>query len=222
MHAAYVDVPSRTMTRATTFAKDQDFREDIAGRSNDLRGRIFTYCVAGTFGLLSPMYLHASVATANWNINQINIDDPRTSAADVATTAAGDIAHIRRAMNISVSELARVFGVSRQAVHEWIKGGALSPINAQRLSEMVQAADVLLACGIEITPQMLRRKIQSGRSLLESVQEGGKTVGLARKLVETLSREAQQRQRLAERLAGRQNPDFVYRDFGAPHLDEDA
>lgn len=223
MYAVYQDdTPSRPMVRTAAFVRDEDLLGDAADRYNDLRGRILSYCVAGTFGLLSPMYLHTSAATANWNINQIDIDGSHESAADATSASAKDIAHVRQVMKISVSELARVFGVSRQAVHEWIKGGAPSQRNAQRLSELAQAADVLLELGIEVTPQMLRRKIGGGMSVLESVKEDGKVVELARRLVDTLSRESQQRERLAARLAGRQKPALAPSDFGAPHLDEDA
>lgn len=224
MYANYkVDGASRSTARATTYIKDQNFLDDEAGRHNDLRGRLVTYCVVGTFGLLSPMYLHASAATANWNINQIEINDSRAVSADApASASVRDITHIRDIMKTSVSELARVFGVSRQAVHEWIKGGALSPLNAQRLSELAQAADVFVGSGIEVTPQVLRRKIGGGHSLLESVKEGGNVVVLASMLVDTLARESQQRQRLTTRLAGRQKPALSARDFGTPHLDENA
>lgn len=223
MYATYqVDGLARSTIRTTTFVKDEDFHSDNADHSNDLRGRILSYCVAGTFGLLSPTYLLASSATANWNINQIEIGNARASTTDGASASAVDIARIRVIMKVSVSELARVFGVSRQAVHEWIKGGALSPRNAQRLSELTQVADLFLESGIEVTPQMLRRKVGGGMSLLASVKEEGKVVEQARKLVDTLSRESQQRQRLVARLAGRQKPALTPDDFGAPHLREDA
>ena len=223
MYAVYQDdALSRPMVRTAAFVRNEDLLDDAADRYNDLRGRILSYCVAGTFGLLSPRYLHASAATANWNINQIDIDGSHEAATDATSASAKDIAHVRQVMKISVSELARVFGVSRQAVHEWIKGGALSQRNAQRLSKLAQAADVLLEFGIEVTPQMLRRKIGGGMSLLESVKEDGKVVELARRLVDTLLRESQQRERLAARLAGRQKPALAARDFGAPHLNEDA
>lgn len=147
----------------------------------------------------------------------------RAAAADApASASVRDIAHIRDVMKTSVSELARVFGLSRQAVHEWIKGGTLSPRNAQRLSELARAADVFAESRIEVTPPVLRRKIGGGHSLLESVKEDGKVVEQARKLVDTLSRESQHRQRLAARLAGRQKPALSPDDFGAPHLREDA
>lgn len=141
---------------------------------------------------------------------------------DCGYCASARITHIRQVLKISVTELSRIFGVSRQAVHEWLKGGALSPRNAQRLSEFAQAADVFLESGIDVTPGALRRKISGGQSLLESVGQGGNAIELARALVGTLSRELQQRQRLASRLAGRPKPAMVASDFGTPHLHEDT
>ena len=218
-----VNRPSQSMAHATTFIKKDNFLDDTFDRHNNLRGRILTYCAAGTLGLLSPAYLHASAATANWNINKIEFSDARVVTADTSSSvSAQDITHIRKALKISVSELARVFGVSRQAVHEWINGGALSKLNAQRLSEFARAADVLIESGIELTPQMLRRKISSGNSLLESVKENGKVIALAHVLIDTLLRETQQRRRLEARLAGRKKPALAASDFGMPHLDENT
>jgi DNA-binding transcriptional regulator YiaG len=223
MYAAYqVDGSSQQAVRATTFAKVDDHTDEVVSSANAFQGRILSYCVVGTLGLLTPMYLNASSATATWSINQIEFEGTQVVAADVATSASGEITHVRHVMKISVSELAKVFGVSRQAVHGWLKGGALSPRNAQRISEFAQAADVFLESGIDVTPQALRRKISGGQSLLESVGEGGKVVELARALVGTLSRESQQRQRLASRLAGRQKSAPTTDDFGTPHLHEDA
>ena len=223
MYAAYqADGPSGQPARATAFTQGNDRLGENVDTGNTFRGRIINYCVAGTLGLLTPVYLHASSATANWSINQIEFDAAQATVVDAASSCSRDIAHIRQVMKISVSELARVFGVSRQAVHEWLKGGALSPRNAQRLSELAQVADVFLEAGIDVSPQMLRRKVGSGRSLLESLNEEGKVIELARKLVDTLSRESQQRQRLAERLAGRQRVVLPSDVFGAPHLHENA
>lgn len=126
--------------------------------------------------------------------------DAQVATADAKCPTSNDIAHIRQVMKISISELARVFDVSRQAVHEWIKGGALSPRNAQRVAALAQVADDFLNSGIDVTPQMLRRKIEGGQSLLDSVTGEGNVVEQARKLDDTLSHESQQRQRLAARL----------------------
>lgn len=182
MYAAYqTNGPARPIGRTAAFTKEDDLLVDMA-RQNNLRGRILTYCVAGTFGLLSPNYLHASAATANWDINQIEISGQSEKSEGTISESARDIAHIRAVTKISVSELSRVFGVSRQAVHEWIKGGTLSPRNAQRLSDLARATDVLLEAGIDASPQVFRRKIAGGQSILDATRENGNVVELAKAL----------------------------------------
>jgi DNA-binding transcriptional regulator YiaG len=222
MYATYqANGPMRHVPRATNFNLEDNFEESPIDRSNKLSGRVLPYFVAGTFGLLSPMYMQANAATSNWNINQIEIHQSRQVAGISACTAVDDIALIREAMKISVSELARICGVSRQAVHEWIKGSTLSQKNAQRLSELASVAGIFIESGIEVSPQMLRRNISGGQSILGSI-DAGKAVDLARQLVGTLSREAQQRQRLTARLSGRQKPQLDSSEFGAPHFNENA
>ena len=214
--------PTRQIHRATAVGFDEDFEEKPTSIRENIGGRVLVYCVAGTFGLLLPAYVQASSATSSWSINQIEIDDSRTAAESAASTTAEDIAHIRQVTKISVTELAQVCGVSRQAVHEWIKGGSLSARNAERISELAQAVDVILASGVDGSPQTLRRKASGGMSILDAVQAGGKVVDLARQLIDTLVRESEQRKRLAARLAGRQKPQLSSTEFGTPHLNEDV
>ncbi|WP_430230594.1 hypothetical protein [Nitrosomonas communis] len=218
----YKTHPINTALRlaTTTIVKDDHYSFQTLP-SNNLRGRIPPYCVAGTFGLLSPTYLHASAATANWPINQIKIKREHKVTDEPVSASARDISYIREVTKISVSELARTFGVSRQAVHEWVKGGPLSPRNAQLLSELAQVADIFQKSGIEVTPQILRRKIGGSQSILESVKQDGKAIELARMLVDTLLRESQQRQRLTARLAERPSPPLSDIDPGMSHANED-
>jgi DNA-binding transcriptional regulator YiaG len=222
MYAEYqVTASVRQLTRATTVTSG-DFEEHPSTIREHIGGRVLIYCVAGTFGLLGPAYVQASTATSNWTINQIEVDGSRTVVASPESATAKEIAHIRQTTNISVTELAHVCGVSRQAVHEWIKGGPLSKKNAQRISELAQAVDVLLTSGNEASPQTLRRKVSGGMSILEAVQTDGNVVDLARQLVGTLARESEQRKRLTARLAGRQKQQLSSTEFGAPHLNEDV
>ena len=214
--------PARQMHRATAVAFDEDFEEQPTSIRENIGGRVLVYCVAGTFGLLLPAYVQASTATSSWSINQIEVDGSRTASVSAASATAEDIAHIRQTTKISVTELARVCGVSRQAVHEWVKGGPLSTRNAERISKLAQAVDVILASGVDASPQTLRRKVCGGMSILEAVQTDGKVVDLARQLVGTVARESEQRRRLAVRLAGRQKPQLSSTEFGAPHLNEDS
>jgi DNA-binding transcriptional regulator YiaG len=214
--------PARQIHRATAVDFDGDFEEKPTSIRENIDGRVLVYCVAGTFGLLLPTYVQASTATSSWSINQIDVDDSRTAAESAASATAEDIAHIRQVTKISVTELAQVCGVSRQAVHEWIKSGSLSTRNAERISELAQAVDVILASGVDASPQTLRRKVSGGMSILDAVQADGKVVDLARQLIDTLVRESEQRKRLAARLTGRQKPQLSSTEFGTPHLNEDV
>ncbi len=214
--------PARQIHRATTVAFDEDFEEQPTSIREKIGGRVLVYCVAGTFGLLLPAYVQASTATSSWSINQIEIDGSRTATESAASATAEDISHIRQFTKISVTELAQVCGVSRQAVHEWIKGGPLSTRNAERISKLAQAVDVILESGVDALPQTLRRKVSGGMSILEAVQTDGNVVDVARQLVGTVARESEQRKRLAARLAGRQKPQLSSTEFGAPHLKEEV
>lgn len=215
--------PARQFHCSTAVAfDDDDFEEQPSSFSENIAGRVLVYCVAGTFGLLLPAYVQASTATSSWSINQIEVDGSCTADEGAASATAEDIAHIRQATKISVTELARVCGVSRQAVHEWIKGGPLSARNAERISELAQAVDVILASGVDASPQILRRKVCGGMSILDAVQADGKAVDLAQQLVGTVTRESEQRKRLAARLAGRQKPQLSSTEFGTPHLNENV
>ncbi len=207
-----------------TITTEKEYDVDPVGVFNihNIRDRAFVYWVAGTFGLLSPAYVQANTATSNWSINQIQIDKQNYADEEVVGSVASELAHIRELTKISVTELARVFGVSRQAVHDWLNNGSISGKNAQKVSNFAQAIDVLLRAGFEVSPQVLRRKFCSDGSILDAIQKGGRVVEMANLLAVTLAREADQRRRLTERLAGRQKPDLADTEFGAPHLNENG
>lgn len=137
-------------------------------------------------------------------------------------TSADELDFIRSTTRLSVTELARVFSVTRQTVHEWCQGASLAPHNAQRLDKFATAMAALLDEVGSVTAQDLRRSVRGGRSLLDTVREDGDVSATAHHLIETLTREAAQRRRLAARFAGRRAPTLEPSDFGKPHLkDED-
>lgn len=221
MYAAHkVDGSSKLAIRATNFSKDADHVVEVGPDGCDCQGRMLRYFVAGTLGLLTPAYLQAGSATANWNINQIAFDEIQVPAPQNPSTSARDVLHVRRVLKMSVTELAKIFGVSRQAVHGWLNGGALSSRNAQRLSLLAEVADVFVESGVDISPQMLRRKVGAGQSLLESFKDGSNLVHEAQQLVSTLAREATQRQRMSQRLAEQLKAELPVGAFGMAHVQE--
>lgn len=139
---------------------------------------------------------------------------------DVIRTPTENLARIRGVLKPTITELAHLFGVSRQAVYEWQSGKPAAPENAAKLDDLAKAADVLALTGIEVSAQLLRRKIAGGKSLLDVVREGGSAASVAQVLAQTLRREAKQREQLALRLAGRAKPDVPHDDYGVPMLNE--
>lgn len=135
-------------------------------------------------------------------------------------TPAEDLAHVRATLKPSVTDLASALGVSRQAVYDWNQGKPVAPTNAARLADLARAADVLSMEGLTTTGNILRRPIVAGKSLFDIVRDGGAAEDAARKLLQIVQREQQQRERLAVRLAGRRRLASSVADYGSPMLDE--
>jgi len=150
-----------------------------------------------------------------------NLPATETAAqVDVFRTPAENLARIREVLKPSITELAHLFEVSRQAVYDWQSGKPTSQENAAKLGDIAKAADVLALTGIEGSSQLLRRKFAGGKSLLDLIREGGSAAKFAQGLAQTLSREAKQREQLALRLAGRAKPNVPHDEYGIPMLDE--
>ena len=133
---------------------------------------------------------------------------------------AENLARIREIFKPTITDLAYLFEVPRQAVYDWQAGKPTALENAAKLDDLAKAADVLALCGIEGSSQLLRRKITGGKSLLDLVREGGSAASAAQALAQTLGREAKQREQLALRLAGRAKPNVPHDEYGVPMLDE--
>ncbi len=221
MYAAYKsEAPEKHTIQATSLSKDVNRLDEMRSNVYQPEIRIIKYFVAGTLGLLSPIYIQSGSATTNWNINQIAIDEVQVPKTPNQSKSARDILHIRQVMKVSVTELARIFGVSRQAVHDWLNGGLLSNRNAEQLSLLAKVADVFVEYDVDISPQTLRRNVGAGKSLLDTFKEGGNIIQEARLLASTLTREAKQRQRMSERLSNRIKVELPLSAFGLPHLNE--
>jgi DNA-binding transcriptional regulator YiaG len=178
--------------------------------------RIQLYETGNTGGLL-PFDTRLELSSTSVDNTLYDDDD-----IEATHTSAGQLDFIRSATRLSVTELARVFSVTRQTVHEWCQGAPLARHNAQKLDKFAAAVAVLLDTAGSVTVQDLRRSVRGGSSLLDTIRADGDVSTTARNLIETLTREAAQRRRLAARFANRQTPALVPGDFGRPHLkDED-
>lgn len=178
--------------------------------------------LAGTGGYATADYLAKRSDHGYKFIQFKNVPSAVELAAqeDVVRTSAENLARIREILKPTITELANLFGVSRQAVYDWQAGKPTAPENAAKLDDLAKAADALAATGIEGSSQLLRRTIAGGKSLLDVMREGGSAASAAQVLAQTLVREAKQRERLALRLVGRTKPNVPQDDYGVPMLDE--
>ncbi len=173
------------------------------------------YVVGGTGDLLP---LEARPEQSTTSIGSLLIDD--RSSEPIRTTSQ-QLEFIRSTTRLSVTELARIFSVTRQTVHEWCHGAPLAPHNARRLQKLTDAVMLLIESVGTLTVHDLRRPVRAGPSLLEVVRTDGNVLTVSRGLIETLAREAAQRTRLAARFAGRRPLSPEPSEFGIPHLKDD-
>lgn len=186
--------------------------------------RSFACCVAGTMGFVSPQAMERSYSTsiATVHYKSEGVEAKTQEAVEFERTPAQDLACVREVLKPTVLELASLFGVSRQAVYDWQGGAQPSPQAAERLAILARAADVFANANIKVDPKVLRRKVSGGGTVLDAVLNGGDWEHVARSLVPTLQREAAQRERLSQQLAGRKRGSISPDDYGAPAVSEDA
>lgn len=203
-------------------------RRHAASGPNDM-GRSFrsmAYCVAGTMSLLTPQMVEARTGTSNrpihYEVRQPDAPAAARTQPAAPSVAAVQLALVRQVFNTSMLELANLFGVSRQALYGWQSGAQPLPMPAGRLAALAGAATIFAEAGVAADARTLRRKVTQGRTLADAVMAGEAAAPLAQALVETLKREATQRQRLQAQLAGRKPAKASPADYGAPALDEGA
>jgi transcriptional regulator with XRE-family HTH domain len=218
-----------TSTMASLYAADYTSPEGFGSVVRSVAGtgglkRTFAYYVAGTMGLLTPQAVEGGYATSVTRMHYESAarGGQAETEVELERTAAEDLARIRAVLQPTVLELSNLFGVSRQAVYDWQAGAQPSPPVANRLAQFARAADVFDEAGLAVDTKTLRRKVSGGRTLLDVVLSDGDAVSVAQRLVSTLRREADQRQRLEQQLAGRQRGVADPSDYGAPAVSDDV
>jgi hypothetical protein len=136
-------------------------------------------------------------------------------------TPAENLERIRAVLKTTVTDLAEVLSVSRQALYAWLAGKPIASENGLRLADIARAADVFAIEGLTGTSQDLRRPIRNGKNFFDLVREGGSAEDVARTLIDIVRTELRQRRALKNRLAVRKRPSReTFEEVGAPMLDE--
>jgi len=172
-------------------------------------------CLVGTGGAITPEYLQQR-GERGYPLVQI----PAVAGVNAGVRQPIDnLKQIRTVFKPSISDLADLVGVSRQAVYNWLDGERPSHESADRLEDLAKAADLVAANGLP-TPNRLRRKIRDGKNFMHIVRSGGSAEDAARSLARIAEQEAKQRTLLKSRLAGRQPSKLETSELGIPMLDE--
>lgn len=182
--------------------------------------RLLTYLMVGTLGLATPDYMEKRSATSTWAQAEPQAAPAPLHAARARLAPAAQLDRIRSVLKANIADTASVFGVSRQALYNWRAGEAISVANLAKLDDLAAAADILAAAGLDQVPQLARRKLGGGKTLLETARDGGSAREAAISLVRMLEREAIQRERVERSLAGRRAARIDVADAGLPGLDE--
>ncbi|MEE1658344.1 hypothetical protein VB618_19265 [Microvirga sp. CF3062] len=147
-------------------------------------------------------------------------DVSASDGLDADPTPRENLARIRTILKPTVTELANVLEVSRQAIYDWQNGQPITAENAAKLDDLARAADVFAAEGLTTSNQMLRRSIRGGKSFFDMVRFGGSAEEAARTLVQLIRKELEQRKAIDARLAARKRIPVTHHDLGMPSLDE--
>ena len=84
-----------------------------------------------------------------------------------------------------------------------MSGKQISSVNAAKLENFTKAADIIAAANLQMSPIVRNRKLPSGMTLLESISSGTEGEKSALLLVSMLRGEAERRNQLTARFAGR-------------------
>lgn len=174
----------------------------------------------GTGGIQTATY-YRERGEKGYLIAQFDASDADHDRTFGSPTPSENLVRIRSILKPTVTELARILGVSRQAVYDWQSGGPIMAENAAKLADLAGAADVFAVEGLTTTHQILRRQI-AGRSFFDRVRDGEPAEETARSLLRVVRRELEQRWVLEARLRGRKKPPLTADDIGLPHLSEEG
>ena len=116
---------------------------------------------------------------------------------------AGDLVCIITFLRPSMSDLATAFSVTKDDIYDWLGGAPVPKLSAVALANLVAAVDMLSGAGIPASARLVRRPVQDGMTLLDTLRDGGSVTNAAAKLLSIKRDEQEQRKRLAVKFEGR-------------------
>lgn len=164
----------------------------------------------GTGGLASP-----ELQRAPWGYSMVPVERDEPASPYVAM-----MEQVRAGFGRNMSRLPEVFGVSRQALYNWLKGDRPAASQHARIRNLAEAAAVFQARDFKPTSASLDRVLSGGKSFLQLMSEGADGRTAAEKLVRVTARSAQARGRLASLLADETPVALTASDLGSASRNE--
>lgn len=164
----------------------------------------------GTGGFASPELLRQP-----WGYPMVPVEQD-----EPASPYAAMMEQVRVGFSRNMSRLPEVFGVSRQALYNWLNGDTPAASQHARIRNLADAAAVFQARAFKPTSASMDRVLSGGKSFLQLMSEGAEGRTTAEKLVRVMERSAQARGRLASLLADEQPVALSASDLGSAARDE--
>jgi transcriptional regulator with XRE-family HTH domain len=127
---------------------------------------------------------------------------------------------IQKVLAVSISDIASVLGVSRQAIYKWLSGGPVSELNREKFEDLTEAANVLAPYAKSQALMLNRRRNIGGFTLVESLRSGASAQVWAVEVSQMLIQGENQRKMMNQILASHQRSLPGLREMGVPILDE--
>jgi hypothetical protein len=178
------------------------------------------FCLVGTGGLFTPEVLHARDAKG-YPFPDVRLIEARPGRrSERQQSAAEHLNRIKAVFRTSMTELAAIFAVSRQAIYNWQAGQPVSEDNLRKVVALRDAAELVVSFGLEAGAD---RPLPGGKTLAEQVVGGTSPAMAVASLGALLRQDQKEREALAlaglSRL-GRASVDLS--GVGVPKLDEGA
>ena len=142
--------------------------------SAGITGAMASKSLVGTGGsadnLISEDRIDATSAES-WDKLFKRIAEQTTTDTAEVLTSADLIAEIKTTLGISVTDLATIAGVSRQAIYDWIGGGQVSGTNYERLLKLRQVCLDWRSLANRPLGRLLCTKSAEGNSLLDLLRQ---------------------------------------------------
>jgi transcriptional regulator with XRE-family HTH domain len=179
--------------------------------------------VAGTGGVFANVNATELPNWTNHPIVEIRaLPITLEAASQLAPSVAEQLQLIRNGFGLKMSELAQIFGVSRQAAYSWLGGTIPKPELVARIWALSKSADQVRGIGVKGLENFLHRPLlQDGRTLFAILLEGSQVDEVVIALRHTASLEAQVRSQSSLRnpgIANERRSSFV--EMVKPILDE--